>query len=218
MGGFLHSECLIMVSSYEYLLNPLVHSASASSYATQEQIDDILLYQFRENYDESRRYFTHDFDGVTNNVSTKSNSEICFGMPLAGFENARVDRKDQDKIADTWFKGGLQSFLKKTANYEGPDMLIYYDMGLFNGIRQSEWIIEDVTMCIGAVCLIFVVLLIYMQSLFLASFAMLQVLLSFPITFYIYKVLLDIQLFGALNCISLFGMCTKLNWVLLTFY
>jgi len=64
-------------------------------------------------------------------------------------------------------------------------------------------ILSDLTFAIGSIGVVFAVLWAYTSSPLLAGLGLLQILLAFPVTLFVYAVVLRIQLFSVLQAIGL---------------
>lgn len=184
------------------------------SFATQEEINEVLHREFSQNFGQVKKYLGKEYNGESVNSSHVTRSRICFGFPLAGFFNRDDGGGKQEAKFDEWALGGFRGILERNTNYKGPGMSLYYDMGVYNSAREFEFTFSDLEKCYFALAAITIVLTLYMRSPFLGLFAIIQVLLSFPITFYIYRVAIGFELFGALQCLSIFGRCASYLFIL----
>ena len=195
----------VEVKLYGWLAVVLTVLFWPESFATQEDIDVVLKREFSTNFGSVKKYFGKEYNGESVNVSHVTRSRMCFGYPLAGFFNRNDEGNKQESMFEDWALGGFRGIMERYTNYDGPGMSVYYQMGVYTSKREFEYTFSDLEKCYFAIGAIFAVLVLYMRSLFLGFFALIQVTLSFPITFYIYRVAFGFELFGALQCLSIFG-------------
>lgn len=173
---------------------------------TQQEID-VQLGELWAGAEDVKRFFQSSFAGAANPASNMTRSRVCFGLPLAGFRNPEDRRDEQKDILGEYVIKAYEDMLTSYYNEGTPqtgDITVYYFQPDLADSLTKTILGEDVLKCVLAVGVVWLVMLIHMRSLFLSSLALLQVLLSFPVAFFIYRIVLGIELFGGLQAVAIF--------------
>ncbi|GBG25719.1 Pectin acetylesterase 3 [Hondaea fermentalgiana] len=204
-----NGDCATVLSPVQYLRNA----------TTQEEIDQGLLAMWADreaDKDATLFHFCKDFDNVTHLDCPMTRSKIRFGLPLQGFLNADDRTEEQGSLLEEWFwdrngadeSGSMFGLLSKARQgyLDDPvgELVITFDQqNAFD--RETIVILGSDALFVGySVVALVVVMSIHMNSLFLGVFGTIQVLLSFPTCFFIYRVIFGIELFGGLSIISIY--------------
>lgn len=146
-------------------------------------------------------YFDRGF-GHSSLRSKHTRAVIMFGRPLAGYTSpADRDQEQTDKLSK-WFRSSFRSFLEETSTV-GEVEVLYFATPLF----MDEFLgilTQDMLLALFAVVFVFICLWAHSGSLFLATVGMMEIILSLPIAFVLYRVVLGLKYFDALNSMTLF--------------
>ena len=145
-------------------------------------------------------------------------SEMLLGMPVATgswyengngtvFLNADDRKPAQRRRLLSRFLRPAQARLRATAaawQSEGqPLSLLFAQSWLYNE-EYTGIIISDLMFTVGSIGCVYAVLWAYTSSALLSLLGLLQILLAFPVTLFIYAVVLRIKLFGVLQAMAIF--------------
>eukprot|EP00003_Mantamonas_plastica_P024929 TRINITY_DN476_c0_g1_i4.p1 TRINITY_DN476_c0_g1~~TRINITY_DN476_c0_g1_i4.p1 ORF type:complete len:626 (+),score=196.36 TRINITY_DN476_c0_g1_i4:232-2109(+) len=144
-------------------------------------------------------YFDKGFD-VGNLKSNYTRSQFIFGRPLAGFKNVEDRPLEQNEKFTKWALKFIQDFESaKNDNLE----ILYLGTGLSQPIID-ELLIHDGLLAFASFAFVVFYLRFHTGSWFLASLGMTHVLMSFPVAYFVYLVILNIRAFYGLNFLSIY--------------
>ena len=180
---------------------------------TPEELADALT-AFRVNFKHGRETslgadasWFFDANMGDKNSSYALRSEVRHGLPLQGFLNKDDREEEQRKIYKPYMED-LDTLVRKYQDQfkaRGLDHLqVFYTLSATFWDAVLEILAGDLSCVAGSAAFIFVVLTVHTRSLFLGITGLVQVLFSFPVCFFVYRVIFQIKLFGALQVISLF--------------
>eukprot|EP00924_Labyrinthula_sp_SR-Ha-C_P013826 augustus_masked-scaffold_5-processed-gene-14.15-mRNA-1 protein AED:1.00 eAED:1.00 QI:0/-1/0/0/-1/1/1/0/1398 len=187
---------------------------------TQQEIEDGLRAMWLDLDDPTNptlQFFGSEFNNETNLVSAVTRIKISFGMPLVGYLNNDDREDEQEAIIDSWIASGsngadspsmLDILQKARSKYfdslDADELKItYLESNLF-WTETNEVILGDVIFAGGSFLTVLLFIWFHTKSFFLAAFGLVQILLSFPVCFFIYRLVLDIEMFNGMNIISLY--------------
>ena len=106
-----------------------------------------------------------------------------------------------------WKDGGVHDILKDAQN-KG----LNNNNNLYVTFAQKQMFEREVLVILGGDILfsaysllaVFIISILHLRSIFLATLALLQILVSYMVCFFVYRVVLGIELFGGLNFISFY--------------
>merc|ERR1711937_257633 len=110
--------------------------------------------------------------------------------------------KEQDEKLSSWFRQSFRSFLEGTSQ-AGEVKVLYFASPFF----FDEFIgilLRDMLLALVAVAFVFFCLWAHSGSIFLATAGMMEILLTIPVAFVLYRVVLGFQYFAGLNAMTLF--------------
>jgi len=151
--------------------------------------------------------------GMTKNA-TKNTVEKCtltktlikFGLPLKGYLNENDRREEQLQKLDDWLwkeRGFFQILNAVRSDERDSIYMTFYQNQMIN--REVLEILEgDAMLSVYSIAAVFIIMVFHLQSFFLATLALIQILISFTVCFFLYRVVLGIELFGGLNFVSLY--------------
>lgn len=196
------NDCSIVLSPTRYLSNA----------TTQQEIDEKVREMWLDRNrakDGTMLHFCQDFNNVTNIECGVTKTKIRFGLPLKGYLNANDRPTEQNEKLDDWlwdqgFFNTLESFRSKSIQDPVNNMyMTFFQQQMFD--HEVLVILgDDIMFAAYSLCIIWLLGIFYLQSIFLASMALLHITISFPVAFFIYRVVFGIELFGGLNFISLY--------------
>lgn len=163
----------------------------------QQFLDSLWSYSDSSN---SRNFFDSNLT-KENNFSWASKSLIRVAMPFPGY-SAIDDRQDEQlKIYESFTENATS-----TINEDLSD-LNHDIFPISEQIANSSFgsiVLRDLSFSGLAILLVFLIIWVHTSSFFLACSAMLQVILSFPITFVIYHFVFRQKYFAALQILTIF--------------
>merc|ERR1719454_621593 len=127
-------------------------------------------------------YFDKGFE-AQKRQSKHTRAVITFGEPLEGYKS-RADRSDEqeEKLA-SWFRASFRTYLEDTSE-AGEVEVLYFATPLF----FDEFIgILTGDMLMALVAVVFVFICLHSGSFFLAIAGMVEILLSIPVAFLLYR-------------------------------
>jgi Patched family/MMPL family len=154
----------------------------------------------RALYEQRYEYCDRQFS-PSNPRSTLLRIEYRFGTPLAGFVSS-ADRIDEQTERYRRFVVRLMDDVLSTAS--AGDVRVYYGGDVATEQEVQRAVIGDAALAIVSLALVLVFLCVHMRSLPLAVGALAQILLSFPIAYFVCRVLLDMDYVGVLSVAGLF--------------
>ena len=146
-------------------------------------------------------------------------TSILFGFPLKGYNNSQDRPEEQEEIMDNWIislygeykdegstmieSGYLHNFYQKKYD-DGSGIQVGILSGAILGKYFDGLILADGVKAFISIFLVWLFCIAHTQSVFLASFGMLHILLSFPFAYFFLQLFLDVGALGLLNFFSLF--------------
>ncbi|KAJ5066146.1 sterol-sensing domain [Anaeramoeba ignava] len=128
-------------------------------------------------------------------------SSYDFGLPLAGYEN-RKDRYDsQEEKFNDWIVGIVPD---ATKDHKTDSFQIFY---LGDGVTDAYvnyLILRDGSLIFASIIMVFIYTWFHTKSLFLTAMGIFHILMSFPLSYFIYRILIGEKYFSMLNFLSLF--------------
>ena len=196
-------ECAPLQSCIPYLRNAKTQTELAGALASFRK----KLKNGRETSLGADASWFFDANMGDKNISYALRSYVRHGLPLKGFLNKDDREKDQEKI----YKPYMEDLDKLVRGYQDKfkeaglgHLQVFYTLGATFWDAVLEILGGDLSCVGGSATFIFVVITVHTRSLFLGVTGVIQVLLSFPVCFFVYRVVFQIKLFGALQVISLF--------------
>lgn len=152
----------------------------------------------------------------TPTFTVKTRSRIELGTPLAGYRSSADEFAEQseeyqdfyEKVKDVFFDFfGLQSewlnsAYRQKATHRGLRVK-WYSIQLEN-IENAETILGDLLLTIASIAFVFFWMAYQMKSIFLASLAMFQIVISIPVSIVVYKNVFQIPYFSFLHILVVF--------------
>merc|ERR1719265_1196464 len=127
---------------------------------------------------------------------------IHFGLPLEGYESKADRSKEQDEKLSSWFRQSFRSFLEGTSQAGEVEVLYFATPFLFDEFIGI--LLRDMLLALVAVAFVFCCLWAHSGSLFLAIAGMMEILLTIPVAFVLYRSVFGFQYFAGLNAMTLF--------------
>ncbi|KAJ5077047.1 hypothetical protein M0811_00367 [Anaeramoeba ignava] len=192
--------CLKEENQTECALQSTIINNYFDSYGNLKPNIQEISQEIANSTQEAALYFDKNFN--EGNLKTKYIRSIyTFGLPLKGYYNRR-DRTDQqeDKFND-WIIGIVPDQAK---DCETDSLKIYY---LGSGLTQymvDQMIIKDGLLIFASIVLVFLYTWFHTKSLYLTSLGIFHVLMSFPLSYFVYRIIVGEEFFSMLNFISLF--------------
>ncbi|KAJ5066144.1 sterol-sensing domain [Anaeramoeba ignava] len=128
-------------------------------------------------------------------------STYDFGLPLAGYEN-RKDRYDsQEEKFNDWIVGIVPD---ATKDHKTDSFQIFY---LGDGVTDAYvnyLILRDGSLIFASIIMVFIYTWFHTKSLFLAAMGIFHIIMAFPLSYFVYRVIIGEKYFSMLNFLSLF--------------
>lgn len=143
-------------------------------------------------------FFGKDFKA--NSTQTQvMRSFIQFGTPIANTTSEKTDSEKQSAF-EKWAETVAEEAQKLTNdNYH-----MYVDSLSLFGIRFNPVIFRDLSFSLAAIVAVFIIVVLHTTSPFLATITIIQVVLSFPISLFVYSVVFRITYFATLQVMTIF--------------
>eukprot|EP00930_Biecheleria_cincta_P076589 TRINITY_DN6379_c0_g1_i3.p1 TRINITY_DN6379_c0_g1~~TRINITY_DN6379_c0_g1_i3.p1 ORF type:complete len:1045 (-),score=167.77 TRINITY_DN6379_c0_g1_i3:416-3550(-) len=146
-------------------------------------------------------YFDKSFS-VDNPVSKYSRGTIRFGMPLPGYNNSDIKRKEQQDKFRKWFREQFNDYLKATQG-DGDVEFLFFATPLI----QDEFIsilLADMTKVFVSLALVFLWIWLQTNSSIIAIAGITEIILSIPLAFFFYYTIFGFKYFDGLNAMTIF--------------
>lgn len=148
----------------------------------------------------------------TNLVSMYSRAVLEWGSPLdvttdddAQSDPDLTEQEKDRKILTKWVSSSLLDDMNKVANVKhDPNVNSYYFMGSLLIDVFLKVVVEDMLFVLCSVLLVAVLIYFGTGSFFLAFIGWLEIIFTVPVSWFIYKVIFQIDLFPGLNVLSIF--------------
>lgn len=148
----------------------------------------------------------------TNKVSMYSRAVLEWGSPLevttdddAQSDPDLTEQEKDGKIIAKWVSSNLLDDMDKVANVKhDPNVNSYYFMGSLLNDVFLKVVLTDMLFVLAAVLLVAILIYIGTGSVFLAFIGWLEIVLTVPVSWFIYKLIFQIDLFPGLNTLSIF--------------
>lgn len=126
-------------------------------------------------------------------------SFILFGKPL----KSEMTPEDEEKALDEYAKWSANA--EKKIEDKNDKLFHFLPIGeeFFNSSFQSI-ILRDLSFAVASILLVFIVIWIHTSSGFLAFTALSQIILAFPLTYFVYRVIFQVKYFAALQIMTIF--------------
>lgn len=129
-------------------------------------------------------------------------SVFRFGRPISGYNDSA---KDVDKQTDEyleWITGLLELIDSTETSYQDADVLAF-SLDYANDSVSSQ-ALKDMAFAGASIALVFLFVWFHTQSVFLAAATMLQVLLAFPVAYFVYRLVAQVRYFASLQIMTIF--------------
>ena len=156
--------------------------------------------------------------GTTNNMSRSVRSMWSFGLPLDGYDTSIDREKEQINIVRRkYIRDGLAKRAESIANSMlGGNIVctiscdsthqfrVMFDYSGLSGGWAMRQLSADGPLAGLSFAFVLIVMTIHTRSFAIASVGMLQILLSFPVTYFFYRIVLGIRHFGTLQTLAVY--------------
>ncbi|KAJ5072975.1 sterol-sensing domain [Anaeramoeba ignava] len=154
----------------------------------------------QEQYLNSSYLYGSDYSNTTQS-GQYLRSFFEFGLPLKSYTNEFSDRDSQNDDYSTWLND-VVSVLDSYADEKNVEVVYGGDYAIL--AELNKLLAHDSYFSIGSVYFVFFYMWFATRSGFLASFGMLQILLSFPCALILYGVVFNIKFFSSLNILAIY--------------
>jgi hypothetical protein len=153
------------------------------------------LYGWKVDY-----YFDKSFS-ETNLKSKFTRSVTFFGTPLEGYKDELDREEEQDEKLAKWFKQEVYDDLLAAGDGELKVQLLFVTI-MFEVLLGT--IIADSMLANAAILMVWSFLWLQTGSCFIATMGMIEIVLSLPCAYFIYRNIFQIHFFGWTNAMALF--------------
>ena len=181
------------ITSFFYSLN------SQNEYEFTSDFSGVLN-SFKSNPDLVKPYIGADFNQRNNESSAWLLSRVSFGSPLTGYVKALDNSGEQETKIDAW----AREFYDYVSTLENSDIEVYYLGTGLNVYEITKILVRDALLSIGAMIVVWAYMSYHLKSMFLSSWAMLHIILSFTVAQFIYRYFLGVNYITALNGLAIF--------------
>ncbi|GBG25746.1 Protein dispatched-like 1 [Hondaea fermentalgiana] len=183
---------------------------SATSYLPENQSDyDRVAFAtaLLDDIESTSFFVSSGFDIEAEDPSTvvmpMMRSRIRFGLPLEGYNGTQDRASEQAAIIQETVEDVSINYLDPLRE-QNEAMVFYFDFQDITNFYAFDTIVRDAAYAGLAIAIVFLMLCFHTRSLFLGSLSLLQIILSFPTTYFIYRFVFGIEHFGTLQTLAIF--------------
>jgi hypothetical protein len=195
---------------------------SAKTSPLRKEDSDIVMTDVLQWMLSTRTIYTaavvNTFDATTN-ASATVRSSFPFGMPLQGYPSSSTAKKEQDTtIKKKFIHKGLsaqaETLLNRmmadyplctlTCDPTKHDFRVMFDYSGLSGNWAMRQLSADGPLAGLSFAFVLVVMTLHTRSVAIAGVGMLQILLSFPVTYFFYRMVCNIRHFGTLQVLAVY--------------
>ena len=152
-------------------------------------------------------WYADRFFNARNLTSSYTRSQFRGGLPLHGHSTCcpggTLDH-EQKKKSDDFLRRLYDQFLIKINDGRTLVRVTWRESSVLTGYEVDQHLYFDALLSVGSLVFVSLFMFWYTTSAFLTTFAMLGILLSFPMAYFVFYVLVGIQKMMILNFVSLF--------------
>jgi hypothetical protein len=150
-------------------------------------------------------WFTDKYFGPANLTSQFTKSLFRGGLPLKGYTKARpIVNNAQKELVKTFMGKLYDSFLSKENQNLKHIKITWYEERYLVDHEVSVQLLHDASYSAGSFIFVGAIVLLHLESIFLATMAMTSIILSFPMAYYAFYVVIGVKKMMLLNFVSLF--------------
>jgi hypothetical protein len=171
---------------------------------TQAQVDAklaLISSSLQEYY--GNNYFFEDSFEQSNTVTKKARALFIFATPIefdgTRFKTFNEDEKEQEK----YFVDFSKEIREDVLGYQTDMHLDFYNRAWYED-KLNEFIQEDVKLLGLSFTAVYLYVAFHLQSIFLASVSMVGIGLSYPVSTFINRFIMQITVFNFINYIAIF--------------
>jgi len=124
-------------------------------------------------------FYTDETFSSENPTSRLFRIQLNWGYPVPPYSNPEADVGAQSVVLRDFLSTFSTKYLKAHQN-ERTDIALFYGGDLLTEYEIQQTIFKDASFAVASLCLVFLLMWIHMESLFLSLCALLQIFLSFP--------------------------------------
>lgn len=166
---------------------------------SDKDFNDFLNDMFGQDKYNMKIFFDSNIS-ATNRKAWAAQSSIYIGVPFPGFSSTDDNESKQDDMYVEWGNDVIEPVNDLSTSSHN----LYAISQLLSNSLFDDIVLRDLSFSILAIILVFVVMWTHMSSLFLAAVAMLQIILSFPLAYVVYRLVLRQLYFAALQILTVF--------------
>jgi hypothetical protein len=188
-----------LVWSIDNQLEKLIYPPEALALSDEEKLTQGYLLQFQT------QFFLTQTPNVTfgSLTSNATRTLFQFGLPLKGYTSADDRREEQEAKAGAFTLKIVKEVLDKErlrlVKEDSAIELLYLGGDVVQSNMIQALLANDALLAIGSICFVYIYIWAHTGSLFLASFGMLHIILSFPVAYFFLNVVLGIRYFDMMN-------------------
>lgn len=183
---------------------------SATTYLPENIEDydrDVFAQALLNHVDTASFFVSKDFDIDANSTDSlvlpMLRSRVRCGLPLAGYSSVEDHESDQeDTITSTIEDVVIETVLPERKN--NNNLTMYFDFTDITSFFAFRTLATDSAYAGAAIAVVVVMLCFHTRSVFLGVSGLLQILLSFPTSFFVYRFIFTINHFGTLQVLAIF--------------
>jgi protein dispatched 1 len=137
------------------------------------------------------------------NASRVVQSKYTFGLPIDGYDSADESLKKQESDIKKQIIA-LKEWLDKINLHNHDDFRLYYLFSGIGGYSAQKQLIADGSFATGSILFVLFVMAFHTRSISIACLGMLQILISFPSTYFFYRLIFQIEHFGTLQVLAIY--------------
>ncbi|XRB13341.1 hypothetical protein RI054_06g31780 [Pseudoscourfieldia marina] len=144
-------------------------------------------------------YCTKDFsENDLDPVAVRA--EFTFGRPVDGF----TTRQEQPGAQEAAYRSFVQSLYPFLKSQSDSDLAVYFGGEYLTEFEIRSELAKDAQWSMLGMCLVVLYMLLHTQSMFVTAAGVLQIAISYPISYFFYRSAMGVEKVGVLAYLSLF--------------
>jgi protein dispatched 1 len=144
---------------------------------------------------------------AASNRSKYVRAEWNFGLPVSGYDTPTEKLQKQNSVVKSHIidlKEWVEKEVKSGGGAGNDGVSLLYDFSGLGGYSAMKQLAADGSWAGGSILFVLMVMTIHTRSVAIACCGMLQILMSFPVTYFFYRIVLSIEHFGTLQVLAVY--------------
>ena len=193
--------------------DPLISSISSNGYnvstITQSELDQVVNESISTLGAAYYANFEASFATDPARESQYYRAIFKFGLPYpdinethSSYRSSQDNYHDQVKYYDDWVFPIWKDIQLKSNN--DPNVEVVVSGQRVNNLAMNEIMNDGTAWSVASIIAVWLIMLWHMRSVFLATIAILQIVLGFPFSYFLYRIVFNITYFGFLHSLVIF--------------